>query len=90
MKHIKGDRLRVRLSASQTRRRVKGLGYGIRKVESAGRNEAIIIHTATGDHRRELEALFQDVLIGPHVAETDVVERNSFRFVQPTGSVDQP
>ncbi|MBC8877103.1 MAG: hypothetical protein H8E44_47345 [Planctomycetes bacterium] len=34
----------------------------MRKVESADRNEAAIIHTATGDHRRELYAIFQDVI----------------------------
>jgi len=62
MTNIKGDRLHVRLSASQTRRRLKGLGFGVRKVESAGRNEAVIIHTATGEHRRELCAVFQDVI----------------------------
>ena len=39
-----------------------GLGFGVRKVESAGRGEAVIIHTATGQHLRELKAIFQDVL----------------------------
>ena len=62
MNTIKGYRLYVRLSASQTRRRLQGHGFGVRKVQSAGRGEAVIIHTATGQHRRELEALFQDVL----------------------------
>ena len=63
MIHFKGDRLHVRLSASIVRRRLKGLGYGVRKVQSAGRNEAFIIHTATGQHLRELLALFQDVIV---------------------------
>jgi hypothetical protein len=62
MTEIKGERLYVRLSASQARRRLKGLGFGVRKVESAGRNRAVIIHTATGDHRRELLAILADVL----------------------------
>ena len=62
MKRINGDRLYVMLSASQTRRRLKGLGFGVRKVESVGRNEAVIIHTATGEHQRELRALLADVL----------------------------
>ena len=62
MKRINGERLYVRLSASQTRRRLKGLGFGVRKVESVGRNEAVIIHTATGEHQRELHALLADVL----------------------------
>ncbi len=56
------NKLFVNLSASQTRRRLKGLGYGVRKVESADRNKAVIFHTATGDHLRELEAIFADVL----------------------------
>lgn len=55
--------MHVNLSASQVRKRLKGLGYGVRKVYSAGRQEAVIIHTATGDHRRELESIFQDVIV---------------------------
>jgi len=62
MTGIKGHRLHVLLGASQVRRRLKGLGFGVRKVESAGRGEAVIIHTATGQHLRELQAIFQDVL----------------------------
>jgi len=62
MNQIKGDRLRVKLSASEVRRRLKGHGFGVRKVQSAGRKEAIIIHTATGQHRRELHALFDDAM----------------------------
>jgi hypothetical protein len=62
MNTLKGFRLYVQLSASQTRRRLQGHGFGVRKVQSAGRAEAVIIHTATGQHCRELEALFQDVL----------------------------
>jgi DNA transformation protein and related proteins len=62
MNEIKGHRLHVKLGASQVRRRLKGLGFGVRKVESAGRGEAMIIHTATGQHLRELQAIFQDVL----------------------------
>lgn len=61
MTHLKGERLYVRLSASQVRRRLRGLGFGVRKVCSAGRQQAVIIHTATGEHRRELEAIFEDV-----------------------------
>lgn len=65
MKYIKGERLFVRLSASQARRRLRGFGFGVRKVYSAGRGQAIIVHTATGQHRRELEAMFADVLEQP-------------------------
>jgi hypothetical protein len=62
MSNVKGNRLFVPLGASQVRRRLKGLGYGVRKVESAGRGEAVVIHTATGQHLRELLAVFDDVL----------------------------
>ncbi len=65
MKQFKGERLYVTLGASQVRRRLKGLGYGVKKVESAGRRRAAIIHTATGQHLRELVALFQDVIERP-------------------------
>jgi hypothetical protein len=62
MPDIKGDRLYVRLGASQARKRLRGVGYGVRKVESAGTGRALIIHTATGGHLDELKALFRDVL----------------------------
>lgn len=65
MKQIKGDRLYVELNASQTRRRLKGRGFGVRKVETAGERRAVIIHTATGEHLRQLQALFQDVIAQP-------------------------
>lgn len=71
MKEIKGDRLYVELNASQVRRRLKGHGFGVRKVESAGTHRAVIIHTATGQHLRELEQLFHDVIAPPSVADTD-------------------
>ena len=62
MGEVKGDRLYVELGASQVRRRLKGHGFGVRKVHSDGKNRAVIIHTATGDHLRELKVLFQDVI----------------------------
>lgn len=65
MKEIKGERLYVDLGASQVRRRLKGHGLGVRKVYSGGKNRAVIIHTATGGHLRDLEALFQDVIRSP-------------------------
>ena len=61
MAEPKGDKLFVNLGASQVRRRLKGFGHGVRKVQSAGRNQAAIIHTATGHHLRELEQKFADV-----------------------------
>jgi DNA transformation protein len=57
----KGSRLYVNLGPSQAKRRLKGFGHGVRKVQSAGRNQAVIIHTATGRHFEELQAKFADV-----------------------------
>jgi DNA transformation protein and related proteins len=57
----KGDKLYVNLGASQARKRLKGFGHGVKKVQTAGRNQAVIIHTATGRHLAELEAKFADV-----------------------------
>ena len=57
----KGEKLFVNLGASQARRRLKGFGHGVRKVQSVGRNRAVIIHTATGRHLQELESQFTDV-----------------------------
>jgi hemoglobin len=57
----KGKKLFVNLGASQARRRLTGFGHGVRKVQSAGRNQAVIIHTATGRHLQELENKFADV-----------------------------
>jgi len=59
---VKGRRLFVDLGASQVRRRLKGYGLGVKKVESAGNCRAVIIHTATGGHLRKLESLLRDVL----------------------------
>jgi DNA transformation protein and related proteins len=55
------SKLFVNLGASQTRRRLKGFGHGVLKIETAGNNKAVIIHTATGKHLRQLEAKFADV-----------------------------
>jgi hypothetical protein len=61
MPEPKGDKLFVNIGASAARRRLKGFGHGVRKVQSAGRNQAVIIHTALGRHLVELEAKFADV-----------------------------
>ena len=63
MTDVKGYRLYVNLSASQVRRRLKGFGHGVRKIQSVGKNRAVIIHTATGQHLEELEAVFGDVKV---------------------------
>jgi hypothetical protein len=65
MKYSKGDKLYVAIGASQVRRRLKGHGFGVRKVHSDGKHRAVIIHTATGEHLQALEALFQDVCERP-------------------------
>jgi DNA transformation protein and related proteins len=65
MKEFKGEKLYVALGASQVRRRLKGHGFGVRKVYSDGKDRSVIIHTATGEHLQELEAFFQDVLTTP-------------------------
>jgi hypothetical protein len=57
-----GDHLYVKLSASEVRRRLKGHGFGVRRIESAGKGRAVIVHTATGKHLRQLEAFFQGAL----------------------------
>lgn len=55
------SKLFVNLGASQTRRRLKGFGHGVLKVETAGNNKAVIIHTATEKSFRQLSAKFADV-----------------------------
>lgn len=55
-------KLHVNLSASQTRKRLKGHGFGVRRVEAAGRHQSVIFHTATGAHLRALESLLADVM----------------------------
>ncbi len=57
----KGDKLIVNLGASETRRRLKGYGHGVRKIHSAGKNQAVVIHTTTGRYLQELKARFADV-----------------------------
>lgn len=61
MPNPKGSRLYVNVSPSEARRRLKGFGHGVRKIQSAGKNQAVIIHTATGQHLSELQAKFYDV-----------------------------
>ncbi|MGD9648994.1 MAG: hypothetical protein AB7U73_25000 [Pirellulales bacterium] len=57
----KGFKLLVNLGASAVRRRLKGYGHGVRKIYSAGKNQAVVIHTATGRHCDELKGVFVDV-----------------------------
>jgi hypothetical protein len=62
MREIKSYRLYAKLGASQARRRVKGVGCGVRKIQTAGTGRAVIIHTASGDHRRRLYAIFEGLI----------------------------
>lgn len=71
MNNRKGFRLYVEVSAAQARRRLKGHGFGVRKIESAGKGRALIIHMATGDHLHDLEMLFADVLCPPEIPSED-------------------
>src|SRR5437867_1774232 len=81
----KGDKLYVNLSASQVRRRLKGVGYGVRKVHSAGRNLAVVIHTAVGHNLRALQAIFADV--GSAVTERELLEIVEHRSQRESGLV---
>jgi hypothetical protein len=74
MKQYKGARLYVNLGPTQAKRRLEGRGFGVKKVQSAGRGQAVIIHTATGEHLRQLERLFGDVVPRSTGAETDAHE----------------
>jgi hypothetical protein len=81
----KGARLYVNLGSSQTKRRLKGFGHGVRQVQSAGRNRAVIVHTATGRHLLELEAKFADVGCASQEAALDQPPGN-LRNLGPTSA----
>lgn len=83
MKDYKGQRLYVNLGASKVRRRLKGHGFGVKKVQSAGRNQAVVIHTATGEHLRQLQQLFADVPTSASESELGVPVEN-LRNLGPT------
>ncbi len=42
MPNPKGSHLFVNVGPSEARRRLKGFGHGVRKIQSAGRNQAVI------------------------------------------------
>ncbi len=58
-------RLLINLGASQARKRLKGHGFGVKRIETAGKGQAVVTHTATGRHLEELRALLSDVLQDP-------------------------
>jgi DNA/RNA-binding domain of Phe-tRNA-synthetase-like protein len=68
MPEPKGDQLIVNVGAAEAHRRLKGFGHGVRKVGSAGTGQAVIVHSASGQHLRELEAKFADVGFAPPAA----------------------
>ncbi len=80
----KNAKLFVNLGASQARRRLKGFGHGVRKVETAGNDQAVIIHTATGQHLRQLEAKFADVGFG----ETEIALSKPADLIEVTEDLD--
>jgi len=61
MPQPKGHLLYINLPAAKVRERLKGFGHGVRKITSGGRKQALVIHTATGQHLAELKAKFADV-----------------------------
>jgi hypothetical protein len=61
MNEPKGSRLIVNLGAAQTRKRLKGFGHGVRKIQTAGKGKAVIIHTAKGRNLDALKNQFADV-----------------------------
>jgi DNA transformation protein len=79
------DKLYVNLSASQTRKRLKGRGFGVKKVEAAGRNQAVIVHTATRGHLQELKSLFADAMPSSSRDELDIPVEN-LRNLGPTSA----
>ncbi|QDU29010.1 hypothetical protein ETAA8_41170 [Anatilimnocola aggregata] len=82
----KGTHLFVNVSPSEARRRLKGFGHGVRKIQSDGRNQAVIVHTATGQHLSELESKFSDV--GFSCTESDLSEPiENLRNLGPTSGV---
>lgn len=85
MPHTKTDKLPVNLSASQVRKRLKGHGFGVRKVFAADRNQSVIVHTATGAHLEELESLFADVLASASPEDLDIPVEN-LRNLGPTSA----
>lgn len=85
MSDPKGDKLFVNLGASAARRRLKGFGHDVRKVQTNGRHRAVVIHTALGRHLAELKAKFADVGCSESEAELDEPIEN-LRNLGPTSA----
>ena len=78
------------------RKRLKGYGFGVRDVQAPDRNAALTLHTATGDHLRELQAFFSDVASSTSRDELQIemylllVAGRSIRQFSPPPSVSLP
>lgn len=92
MTEIKGNRLIVNLGAAQARKRLKGVGYGAKKVQTGGKNQAVIIHTALGRNLEALKSLFADVgyKTSDHVAASEGGGRTVFAVGDIVIDVAQP
>lgn len=77
------NRLAVELSASQVRRLLKGRGFGVRRIESAGKGRAVVVHTATGQHQRELTSFLTAAASASHPPQHD----DSIRKLRNIGEV---
>lgn len=66
MPPINGQRLLVNLGASQVRKRLKGHGWGVRQIQSVGKQQSVVIHTATGTHLQRLVELLAPYAQVPH------------------------
>ncbi len=76
MTRVDKQKLYVNLSASQTRKRLRGHGFGVRRVEAVDRNQAVIIHTATGQHLQELKSLLGGVVMASSAEALDTPIEN--------------
>ncbi len=85
MAEPKGSHLFVNLSAANAKKRLKGFGHGVRKIQSAGKNQSVITHTATDRHLAELEALFEDVGSADRYADLSAPIENLRNLGQESG-----
>lgn len=76
MTRVDKQKLYVNLSASQARKRLRGHGFGVRRVEAVDRNQAVIVHTATGQHLQELKSLLGDVVMASSAEALDTPIEN--------------
>ncbi len=85
MAKVSSANLYINLSASQVRKLLKGRGFGVQRVEAAGRTQSVVIHTATGQHRRDLESLLANATRGAATPEP-ATPVNELRNLGPVSS----